>query len=264
MTEEATNNVTFNIPDSVADIEAVPEKFRNLYVEKNGAYTFQDPAVLARSMEHAKRERDEARKKAASVSKFERLGKTPDEIEEILKAAEDAERKKAEDAGDYQKILKQHQDKWEKTRVDLEAELQAARSSERNAIIENSLMTALSKHGVTEEGIDLLPDRLASRIQFKLADGRRVITIMQPDGETGMIGSGTDGRATYDDLVKEAMNKWPSLFKTAGVGGSGATQTNSIGGAAKIQTKADLADRSKRLAFLKANGPDAYGALPDA
>ena len=152
--------------------------------------------------------------------------------------------------------------KWEKTRTDLEAELQAARSSERNAIIENSLMTALSKHGVTEEGIDLLPDRLASRIQFKLADGRRVITIMQPDGETGMIGTGTDGRATYDDLVKEAMNKWPSLFKSAGVGGSGATPTSSNGGAAKITTKADLADRPKRLAFIKANGPEAYDALP--
>lgn len=265
MTEETT---AFNVPDSIANIEAVPEKFRGLYVEKNGAYVFQDPAVIARSMEHAKRERDDARKKASSISKWERLGKTPEEVEELLRATEEAEAKKAEEAGDFTKVLKQHQDKWEKSRSELEAELNAARASEREAIITNSLMSSLSKNGVTEEGIDLLPDRLAARIQFKLQDGRRVITVTQPDGQTPMIGGGPNGEATYDDLVKEAMSKWPSLFKGSGVSGSGATPSNSVGGAGKKITKADLkatdaATRKARATFVDTYGLEAYNALPD-
>ena len=36
------------------------------------------------------------------------------------------------------------------------------------------------------------------------------------DGVTPMVGSGQDGLATFDDLVKEAATQYPSLFQTNG------------------------------------------------
>jgi DNA-binding transcriptional MerR regulator len=235
----------------VDSLEAVPELLRGFYVEQgDGKYQLEDVTALRNSMTHAKRERDEARKRAKAVDRWEKLGKSPDEIEELLKAREEEDTKKAEAEGDHAKILKQHQDKWAKERADLEAELNAARTSERSAIISTSIMAALTKANVTEEGADLLPDRLASRIVFETKDGTRVVKILQADGESPMAGSGKEGAATFDDLVKEATSKWPSLFKGSGRTGSG-TPTNGSGGAgssdlSKLPPAARLTEARKR------------------
>src|SRR5690606_9273044 len=85
-----------------------------------------------------------------------------------------------------------------------------------------SVMGALTKAKATAEGVDLLTERLGKRIHFETVDGKRKIQIMQADGSTPMAGSGADGAATFDDLVKEAVKTWPSLFEGSGAGGSGA------------------------------------------
>lgn len=207
----------------VDSLDAVDEPLRALYEEKDGGFRLkvdgvEDAAGLKSALD---KERKAARELEKKVRKWESLGKTDEEIAEMLTAAEDAERRKAESEGDHQKILKQHQDKWAKERAGLEDELKAARSSERSAIIETSITSSLTKANATEEGLDLLPERLAARITFETVDGRRVLKIMQADGETPMAGSGKDGLATIDDLAKEAAAKWPSLFKGAGQSGSG-------------------------------------------
>lgn len=216
-------------------IEDAPEALRSEYTEKDGKFHLnvdgiEDTSGLKKALDT---ERKTARELAKKVKRWEDLGKTDEEIEQLLKNQEEMERKKAEADGDHAKILKQHQDKWEKDRAKLEAELNAARLSERGAIIGTSVMTALTKAGATEEGMDLLPDRLASRVAFETKDGARVIRIMQADGETPLAGSGKDGAATFDDLVKEAVGKWPSLFKGSGRTGSGTPPNNGAGGTGK-------------------------------
>lgn len=215
-------------------IEDAPEALRGEYTEKDGKFHLnvdglEDTSGLKKALETERRTARDLEKK---VKRWEALGKSDEEIAQLLKDHEEAERKKAEADGDHAKILKQHQDKWAKEKADLEAELNAARASERGAIIGTSIMAALTKANVTEEGADLLPDRLASRVKFETKDGARVIRIMQADGETPMAGSGKDGAATFDDLVKEAVQKWPSLFKGSGRTGSG-TPPNGAGGAGK-------------------------------
>lgn len=208
---------------TVDSLDAVDEPLRAFYEEKDGGFRLkvdgaEDVSGLKTALD---KERKTARELEKKVKRWESLGKTDEEISEMLTAAEEAERKRAESEGDHSKILKQHQDKWAKDREALEAELKAARSSERSAIIETSITGSLTKANATEEGLDLLPERLAARITFETVDGRRVLKIMQADGETPMAGSGRDGLATIDDLAKEAAAKWPSLFKGAGQSGSG-------------------------------------------
>jgi hypothetical protein len=225
----------------VDTLDAIPEALRSEYTEENGKYRLnvdglEDTSGLKSALD---KERKTARELDKKVKRWESLGKTDDEIKELLAANEEAERKRAEGEGDFNKILGQHRSKWDKEKSDLEAELTAARASERSAIIETSVLGALTKAEATAEGLDLLPDRLASRIHLETVEGKRVLKIMQADGETPMAGSGKDGLATFDDLVKEATAKWPSLFKGSGQRGSGKEPGRGTGGEGKTIARAD-------------------------
>lgn len=207
----------------VDSLDGIPDALKGEYAEKDGKFRLnvdgiEDTTGLKSALE---KERKANKEHAAKIKRWEALGKSEDEIAELVASAEEIARKKAGGDDDVAKALKTHQTKWTKEKTDLETELNAARASERSAIVENKVMTALSKAGATEEGVDLLPDRLAGRITFETIDGKRVLKIMQADGEMPMTGTGKDGLATFDDLVKEAQTKWPSLFKGSGQSGSG-------------------------------------------
>lgn len=249
---------------TIDTLDTVEETLRPLYEEVEGKFRLkveglEDTSGLKNALNA---ERKRAKELEAKTRKWEALGKTDEEIASLLASNEEAERKRAEADGDHSKILKQHQDKWAAERAGLEAELNAARASERGAIIGTSVMSALTKAGATDEGVDLLPDRLAGRIKYETEDGKRVLKIMQADGETPMAGSGKDGAATFDDLVKEATTKWPSLFKGSGRTGSGMLPGQGAGGAG-AKKKSDFKSEKDRAAFVQTNGMAAYNALSD-
>lgn len=225
----------------VDSLDGIPDALKGEYAEKDGKFHLnvdgiEDTSGLKSALD---KERKANREATAKIKKWEALGKSDEEIAELLAAHEEAERKKAEGEGDFDKILGQHRSKWEKEKADLEAELTAARASERSAIIETSVLGALTKAEATAEGLDLLPDRLSSRIKLETVDGKRVLKIMQADGETPMAGAGKDGLATFDDLVKEAIGKWPSLFKGSGNSGSGKEPGKGGQGGGKTVTRAE-------------------------
>lgn len=251
---------------SVETLDDVDEQYRDLYTEKNGKYVLdaeglpepEDNSGLKTALE---REREARKKYEKQIKAWEKTGKSPDEIAELLAAREETERKKAEEEGDFDKLLSQHRSKWEKEKDELASELEAARASERSAIINTSLMAALTKAGATEEGIDLLPDRLSNRIKFEREGTERVIKIVSGDGETPMAGSAKDGTATFDDLAKEALEKYPSLFKGSGAGGSGKLPDSKAGGTG-IKKRSDLKNSKERAAYIDEYGLEAYQALP--
>lgn len=228
---------------TVDTLDGIPDALKGEYTEKDGKFHLGleglEDGYVPKDVHQ--RINNESASRRRQIAAWEKLGKTPEEVSEMLAAHEEAERKKDEANGDHAKILKQHQDKWDKEKVDLEAELGAARSSERGAIIENRVLTALTKAKATDEGMDLLPDRLSNRIKFETVDGKRIVKIMQADGETPMAGAGKDGEATFDDLAVEAAKKWPSLFQGSGNSGSG-KEPGRGGGAngAKTMTRAEL------------------------
>lgn len=252
----------------VDDLETVPEALRNEYTKQDdGKYYLSVEDIdnhpsLAGLKSALGKERGSRGALEKEVKAWKSLGKTPEEIAEMVAAVEETERKKAEAAGDHAKILKQHQDSWAKEKASLEAELNAARSSERGAVVGERLLGALSKAGATEEGAELLPDRLANRIKFETIDGKRVLKIMAADGETPLAGKGADGAATLDDLVVEAKTKYPSLFKGSGAGGSGKQPDHNAGGTG-ITRKSDLKTEKDRAAYVEKNGLDAYKSLSD-
>ena len=146
----------------------------------------------------------------------------------------------------------------------LTAERDAARASERSAVVEERLTGALAKGGATAEGLELLPERFGNRIKFETVGGKRVVKIMMADGETPMAGSASDGSATLDDLVVEAKKKFASLFKGEGGGGGGKSPTEGNGGGRSgVTKKSDFKNAKERNEWVSKNGPDAYMKLPD-
>jgi hypothetical protein len=77
-----------------------------------------------------------------------------------------------------------------------------------------------------------------------------------------MAGSGEGGSATLDDLVKEAIKKFPASFKGTGASGGGKPSNENGGGGSGATKKSDLKTEKDRAAFVEKNGVAAYKALP--
>ncbi|WP_448043802.1 hypothetical protein [Bradyrhizobium liaoningense] len=244
--------------------EVTNEAARGAYVEKDGKFHLDiDPPEDTSGLKTAlNSERQLRAKHEKNVKAWEKLGKTPEEISDLLEAQRVKDEEAARKAGDFDKILKQHQDKAAQEKAELEAELNAARSSERSAVVGERVQGALAKAGATEEGIELLPDRLANRIKFETVDGTRVLKIMQSDGKTPMAGSAADGTATIDDLVKDTIKKFPSLFKGSGAGGGGKPPEGKGGGGSGATKKSDFKSEKERSKFVNEHGLEAYTKLP--
>jgi hypothetical protein len=146
-----------------------------------------------------------------------KLTLTPDELHDALR--DEAGRLRHDT---FAKLIDQHVTQWAGEKTTLEKELSLARASEKNTLTQTVLEVALRKSRATEEGVQLLSDRLSQRISMDTVDGKRVVTILSQDGVTPLQnGSGKNGAGTFDDLMKETIWAYPSLFKGSGAGGGG-------------------------------------------
>jgi hypothetical protein len=235
----------------VDSIDTIPEALRGEYVAKDGKFHLsvdgiEDTTGLKNALAAERKRAGDLEKQTKAWAK---LGKTPDEIAEMTAAAEKAAEDALKKAGNHEEILNKKLAALAKERDERETKLtgerDAALSSERQAIVETRVNSALVKAKATTEGLDLLTDRLGKRLAFEVVDGKRSISILAADG-TPMIGSGKDGLATMDDLVKEAVKQYPSLFEGSGAGGSGKDPNNN---------RRDAGAKTISLADFKALGP---------
>ncbi len=226
---------------TVDKIDSVPEALRGEYTEKDGKFHLNvdglDAAYVPRTA--LQTANNEAATRRHQLAAWEKIGKTPDEIAALVAAADTDATEKAKKKGDFDGILKQHSDKWAAREAELTKSESEAKAAARAAIVDASVLGTLANYKTTQEGVDLLTERLGRRVQLEFVNGKPAHKIMQADGVTPMAGSGSDGLATYDDLVKEAVKTWPSLFEGTGAGGSGAPSKSGGGPAGKTITRAD-------------------------
>lgn len=232
--------------------EAGNGKFR-LRVE--GVVPEDELGGLKNSLETLRKEKKDAEKVAKT---YAQLGKTPEEIQEIMEALEKEKRAKLKDEGEFDKLLAQHKEKWEAEKVSLVSERDSAMAALRKFVGENAFVTELVKAGATEEGAQLLPLSFAKRIKVDIDDGDPVLEVLSADGETPMAGTGKGGRASLSDLVEEAAKKFPSLFKAKGKGGSD-TPPNGRGGGKPTRKFNEMS--GQELSALRQEDPQQYEAL---
>lgn len=244
-------------------VDGLSDELKAEYTEKDGKFFLNLDGTGEHFVPRAdyKKVNDESAARRQALSGWKKLGY--DSPEAALEAFE-ANKAAVAKAGEGNAILQQKQKEWDTERDSLTAELNAARSSERSAVVEERLTGALAKGGATAEGLELLPERFGNRIKFETVGGKRVVKIMMADGETPMAGTGADGFATLDDLVSEAKKKFASLFKGDGGGGGGKPPTEgSGGGRSGVTKKSEFKSEKERGQWVTKHGVAAYNALPD-
>ena len=246
----------------VDSLEGVDEALHGFYVEKDGKFHLEDVTALRNTMKHTKTERDEARRRAAAVSKWEGLGKTPEEIQSLLTAQAQKDEEAARKAGDFDSILNQHKTTWEGEKTTLSGQVDFWQNKYKNAELSYALTSELSKAEVTTEGLDVLPRILKDRVRFEVDGDKVTIKIMSSDGSTPMAGGGADGQATFADLVKDAKTKYPSLFKGSGQSGSGASDNRGSSGGNPGNLKRSAMTTTDKAKYIAEHGQEAYLKLP--
>ncbi len=232
------------LAQTVDSLDSIPEAARGAYVEKDGKFhlDFEVPDVEGLK-KHNKTLSDESAARRLKLAAWEKLGKSPEEIDEMLAA----ERTKAEQlaikAGKFDEVLakKLGDQKLEYDGKIGTAEKQRASALKiaEQAIVNTSLATALTKAKASAEGMTALPKLIGDRVKVEFDDGGNAsFSILDADGKP-MVGSLANGLANYDDLVKEAVKNFPSLFEGTGSGsGKDPSQGRDAGG--KTMSRAEF------------------------
>lgn len=186
---------------------------------------------------------------------FQKLGKSPEEIQALIDAQEAAEQKRLHDEGNFEKIMEQHREKAEADLAAARGEATQAKSAMRSFVGEGALTAELARQGATEEGIRLLPREYMPRLHVDVDGEKPSINVMMPDGETPMAGDSESGIASVADLVAEAVKSYPSLFRGAAISGGGKPAENK-GGKPALNLGKMSGSKSERVSAIAARFPD--------
>ena len=199
------------LPYETNTLDVVPESAREHYIPNDDATGY----VLA--IDGAGGLKGALAKERLAARNYEKelrlLGETPEE-----RAPRIAQ------MNDVQATFEQFKKHAAQTQTGLQNELAQARINERATIAATVLEVALTKVKVTEEGAQVIRDKLIKRVRIESVDGKRVVQIMQADGKTPMLVNGKP--ASFADLANEARGEFPSLFYGSGAGGGGAPTKN--------------------------------------
>jgi hypothetical protein len=214
----------------VEKLDAVPEPLRALYAEQDGKFRLkvngvEDPTALKGALDKERRAAREAEKQA---SQWRALGKTPEEIAQLLAAQAEAEEQKAAKAGEWEKLRSQMN---EKHAADLKAKDDAIakmRSALEKHLIDAQAATAIAAaKGVPE----LLLPHVQKHVRVVEEDGEYSVRVVDAKGDPRVNGKGDP--LTIADLVGEMRQStvFGRAFEGSGRSGGGMPVANGAGGA---------------------------------
>jgi hypothetical protein len=119
----------------------------------------------------------------------------------------------------------------------LKSDLEITRTHERKLLVENGLGSALQRANIRPGYTELVIANLDDQVALETVDNKRVVRIVPAKGGMPMVGSGEGGAATLDDLVKQAVESFPSMFEAGGKPVSTA-KDNAGGSGTKTVTRA--------------------------
>lgn len=184
----------------VDKLEEVAEAFRGLYVEKDGKFYLdvdgiEDTSGLKSALTKERKIRSDAEKDAA---KWAKLGKTPEEIAELIAAQAADDEKKAKDAGEWDKLAAQLN---EKHATALAAE--AAKTAAMRAALDHYLIDGAATAVIAEaKGVpELLLPHVRSKVRVVESNGKYDTQVVDDKGDPRIDDKGAP--MTIKDLVSE-------------------------------------------------------------
>jgi hypothetical protein len=246
---------------NVDSLDAVDEPYRALYEQDGEKFKLkvdgvEDTTGLKNALSAERRRAADLEKK---VKGWERSGKTPEEIADLVEAAEAKALTEAEKKGEWEKLRTQMNDKHAQ---DIKGKDETIGSLKKRLETELIDKTAVSAIAAAKGSPDLLLPHVQRHV--KVDDDFNVV-VVNAKGEPRVNGKGEP--LSIADLIEEMKTNetFGRAFEGSGHSGSGMRPNNGGGGTppGNVKSKADLKDRTTRAAFVDAHGHDAYFALPD-
>ena len=240
---------------TVDDLESVPESVRDQYVEDNGKFRlaldgYEDPAGLKSALE---KERKAAREASKQAKAWESLGKTPEEISELLEAQKQAEQEKARKEGNIEKIKEAMLKDHEKELAKYKSTTETLRAQLEHQMVHSAAVQAIA----AAKGIPaLLLPHVKAAVKVLEEDGQLVTRVVDESGNPRVNGKGEF--LSIADLVSEMRNSdvFGRAFDGSGATGGGASGSKPNGSGGKIMTRAqfDALGWTERRQFMAAGG----------
>lgn len=251
----------------INSLEEVSEAWREEYAQQpNGKFKLKgddfdgvdDIQGMKRALGQANNESGNRRK---AIERWEKLGKTPEEIEELLTNMQQQEQQKLEQKGQWDtlknQILEQHKAEREKLQQERDAAMNEADSYIRETEITRELAAAKASAKV------LLP-HVNARVKVERDDaGKRVLRVLGEDGKPRINGEGNFLKVA--DLIAEMRkdNEFARAFEGPnGHGGGAAAKDGGAGGTPAGTEKRSTMSREQKTQFIAEHGSDAYLKLP--
>ena len=228
----------------VDDINSVPEAFRGEYTEKDGKFHL---AVTGLETTYVPREaltraNNESAQRRHAITAWETAaaGRSVEDVQTLIADFDAGKHNKGKTKEEFDAALAQHKKATDTQIAAITGERDTAYGAARKAIVDGELKSALATAKATKTGLAMLPKILGDRIELKFENGEPMRRVMNADGKTQMIGTGSDGFATFDDLMKDVVKTYPDLFEGSGSGGGGAPVRGGGGGGNKTMTQAEF------------------------
>lgn len=247
---------------NVDSLEAVDEPLRALYepdgdkfkLKLEGVDTLTQEAVSAATRKANKEAIDERKKRQA----WDRLGKTPEEIAELLEAQEARALTEAEKKGEWDKLKTQMNTAHETALKAKDETIGAMRRRLEAELVDAKATAAIA----AAKGV---PELLLPIVQrFVKVDDDFNVQVVDAKGDPRVNGKGEP--LSISDLIVEmkATELYGRAFDGSGHTGSGTQPSNTGGGTpSNIKRRSDFKTRADRVAWVEANGSAAYLALPN-
>lgn len=258
---EENKPAAFDFPETVDDIQVVPERARGLYTEKDGKWQYTDVGALKNSLTHARNEREAARREAAAAAEWKALGKTPEEIKALLDAEREREEKKLTEEGDWTALRTQMETNHTNALSEKDKRINKLMTTLEKALIHDSARAALADEEIGGNPLFLLP-AINGRVKLEESEDGFTTVVLRADG-TPQLNS-DNKPATLKDLFLEfkAQPEWAGAFKGLGQSGGGASGDQQRGGGAPGNLKRSEMTPVAKAAFIKEHGQEKYLALP--
>ncbi len=242
----------------VDSLDGLDESVKALYSEKDGKFVLsvdglpeiEDVSGVKSALE---KERAERKKYEKKVKQWEALGKSDEEIRELLDAQKSVEEDRAKKAGEWDKLKAQMNADHDKKLGEKDSEITKRTSALEKYLIESAATSAIA----AAKGVPaLLLPHVMKHMKVVEEDGDFKAVVTNAKGEPRVDGKGEP--LTVDALIAEMkadVNVFGRAFESSGSTGSG-TRPNNTGGtpnntSGAPKSFAEAKTDEEKVAYLK-------------
>lgn len=240
---------------TVDSLDTIPEAQRSLYKADGEKFRldldgYEDPAGLKSALD---KERKAAKDAIGMAKAWKELGKTPEEIQELLAAQAQAERDKLVKGGEWDKLKGQMTEQHQAELAKREEANKGLRGQLERHLVDAAGVAAIA---AAKGSAELLLPHVKSRVKVIEENGEFTVRVVDVTGNPRVNGKGEF--LSINDLVGEMRQNevFAPAFMAPSASGGGAQQSTQSGTGRKTVTRSqfDSMPQMERANFAKSGG----------